>query len=336
MLSASAVTADLLLATPERLAAESAVGLTVLTGGFALGVPLSSLLPRRLSATYGASALLSLAGAAVLFFNIAETLAPAMRRRFEPALALRTPLSCVRLFQTSRRLALLSGLLALQLLPLFTTDMLQVHSIGVWKLSHAERTQLFSLSGFSAVGANGIASVLIRHLGMRTFTALAALSHAGYWAAVSHSGRAALLSTLPSMLGGARALGVSTLLTAEGARAGLRQGELAGARANLFALLKVVGPIFYAQLYARGRGVGLPQLPFALNCALMVAAAILSYRLLPVHAEANVGGVPVGTVATPPGTPMVTLPAARGPLTRTRARLRGLWLRPGAKPNVVA
>lgn len=290
MLSAGAATADLLVATPERLAAETAVGMTVLTGGLALGVPLSSALPARLGAKYGASAALSLCGALVLSARMGETLPATDRRAFEPRLALRSPLACARLFRRSRRLALLSALLGLQLLPLFAGDMLQVHSIEQWKLTDGQRTRLFTLTGLSAVGANALASGLIRTLGLRAFTALAGLSHAFYWAGVSHSGRAALLSAVPAVLGGARALGVSTQLTAEGARAGVRQGELAGERANLFALLKVVGPILYAQLYAKGRALGCPQLPFALNCALMLAAAGMSFRLLPAHEEG--GGAP--------------------------------------------
>ncbi|KAG8465923.1 hypothetical protein KFE25_005493 [Diacronema lutheri] len=310
MLSAAAATADLLVATPARLATESAVGMTVLTAGFAVGVPLSSMLPQRLTYTYGVSAALSLAGAAALSVSLGETLAPELRRPFDARVALRTPIACTRLFGASRRLALLSALLALQVLPFFTTDVLQVHALEAWRMGNAERTRLFTFVGASSVGANGLASALIRRLGLRDFTALAGVSHALYWAGVSHSGGAALLLALPTMLGGARSLGVSTLVTAEGTRAGLRQGQLAGDRANLFALVKVVGPIVYAQLYARGKAIGLPQLPFVLNAVLMLAAAMLSYRLLPTGADGNASADEAAAAAAAP--------------TRARGRLRAL------------
>jgi len=281
MLSAGAATADLLVRNPEQLASESAIGMAVLSGGLALGVPLSSVLPQRLCWPYGMSAVLSAIGGVLLLSCLSETRPEGAARPFNPRLALRAPLSCVRLFRISRQLAMLSGLLAVLLLPLFSGDALQVHALERWGLTSGQRAQLFTLFGASAVASNGLASLLIKRVGIRDFTALATISHGLLWAGVGHSHRFALFATLPGLLGGARSLGVSTLITSVGSQLGLPQGELAGDRANLFALLKVVGPVLYTQLYVRGKALGLPELPFIFNVALMGAATVLARALLP-------------------------------------------------------
>ena len=54
------------------------------------------------------------------------------------------------------------------------------------------------------------------------------------------------------------------------------QGQLAGDRANLVAILKVVGPIFYGKLFLVGKQMQLPQLPFIVSCALLFCALVLS------------------------------------------------------------
>lgn len=290
MLAAGAATADMLVSRPEQLAAESGLSMAVLSGGLALGVPLSSALPSRLCYHYGASAGLAAFGAAVLCARLGETLPPGARRPFEWRRSLRAPISCVRLFRHSRQLGVLSALLALQLLPLFTSDVLHVHALESWALPNADRTRLFSAIGFAAVGANSLGGALIGAVGLRAFTVLATLSHGGFWLCVSHSSRAALLATLPTILGGARSLGVSSLLATEGARSGVPQGELAGDRANLFALLKVVGPVLYGTLYSAGARAGVPTLPFLTNAGIMLVAALLCQQLLPGGRRATGGG----------------------------------------------
>ena len=76
-------------------------------------------------------------------------------------------------------------------------------------------------------------------------------------------------------LGPARTLGATTMMTSEGAKLGIPQGQLSGDRANLIAWLKVIGPTLYGFLYVRGVSVGLPQAPFMLNVALTTIALLL-------------------------------------------------------------
>ena len=65
------------------------------------------------------------------------------------------------------------------------------------------------------------------------------------------------------------------MIASAGAKAGMPQGELSGDRANLTAILKVIGPLLYGQLFVAGKAIGAPALPFAFNIALTTAALFL-------------------------------------------------------------
>lgn len=76
----------------------------------------------------------------------------------------------------------------------------------------------------------------------------------------------------------------------------LLQGQLSGDRANLFAWLKVLGPLVYGQLYVRGAAASMPQAPFYLNAALTLAALCLGPFVLAADAAAD-GASPGGKSA---------------------------------------
>ena len=65
------------------------------------------------------------------------------------------------------------------------------------------------------------------------------------------------------------------MITSEGSRLGIPQGQLSGDRANLVAWLKVLGPLVYGQLYVAGTAAGYPTLPFVLNCFFALAALLM-------------------------------------------------------------
>ena len=54
------------------------------------------------------------------------------------------------------------------------------------------------------------------------------------------------------------------------------QGRLSGDRANLVAILKILGPLVYGKLYVWGRRAARPAAPFHLNIALTAAALALA------------------------------------------------------------
>ena len=136
--------------------------------------------------------------------------------------------------------------------------------------------QLFAFISVSGVISNLAGGALIKSLGLRTFTTIATASTLLLWVGFSTASlKLALICTAVGFLGPARTLGATTMMTSEGAKLGIPQGQLSGDRANLMAWLKVIGPLVYGALYVRGVNAGVPQTPFFLNVALTIAALVL-------------------------------------------------------------
>jgi hypothetical protein len=58
-------------------------------------------------------------------------------------------------------------------------------------------------------------------------------------------------------------------MVSEAKQQGIPIGELAGQRASLIALVKVIGPIWYSTLYVQGQRLwNIPSLPFMFNACL--------------------------------------------------------------------
>ena len=116
----------------------------------------------------------------------------------------------------------------------------------------------------------------VKAIGVQAFTAIATISNMLFWMGCCISHKAALLGAAVGFLGPARTLGASTSLTTLGAAKGIPQGQLSGDRSNLIAILKVVGPAIYGNLYVRGKALGVPILPFVLNLVLTFSALLLA------------------------------------------------------------
>ena len=136
--------------------------------------------------------------------------------------------------------------------------------------------KLFSGSGVSGIVANVLGGSLIKKMGLQAFTALAASSTLIMWAGFASGNiKAAIICAAIGFLGPARTLGATMMITSEGTKLGMPQGQLSGDRANLVAWLKILGPLIYGQLYMQGVKVGLPAAPFFLNVVVAVAALAL-------------------------------------------------------------
>jgi hypothetical protein len=89
--------------------------------------------------------------------------------------------------------------------------------------------------------------------------------------------RGNVVGTIVGFLGGAQSIGITAALVSEGAQSGLPQGELAGERSSLLAMLKVAGPLMYSFLFIQGqKHLGINVLPFILNISLFAGALVLS------------------------------------------------------------
>jgi len=272
-LSATAILADNYRHTPKKLAAASGITFALVNLGFGVGVALSGLLPVGLSARYLISSALCLCGLLLAALTVREALPAADRSPFR--LSSFNPFTCLRLLSYGRQMRWLVALLALSTAPIFMGDTLQVFALQQWSLSEKQVTSLFTYVALSGVAANVASGPLISAIGLRAFTALATLSNIVFWAGVATSHRAALLCAAIGILGPARTLGTSSMISTEGARIRIPQGQLSGDRSNLMAWLKVIGPLLYGQLYVRGVRARVPQLPFVFNILITIVALFI-------------------------------------------------------------
>lgn len=193
------------------------------------------------------------------------------------------PLSSTKLlFRHGSQVRTLAVLLMLTSLPMNQGDMFQVYSKQEWKMDTKSFSNFLALYGLVGILANGCGSFLIKRIGTKHFTLLAICSRLVSTAGTVFFGyEGAVVGILVGFLGAAQSIGILAALVAAGTKSGLPQGELAGERSSLMALLKVVGPIWYSFLYIEGSSVmGTPNLPFLFNilvCA--VSLAVTQFNL---------------------------------------------------------
>ena len=271
-----AILADNYRDDAKKFAAVSGVTYALVNAGFSVGIGLSGapFIPQALRGKYATSVAFSTAALATALVGVRESLPPSERRPFQARAF--NPFAFTRLVSASPTMRLLAACLALALAPLFMGDTLQVFAIRQWGLTPTQVAQLFGGIGISGIISNVLGGGLIKRFGLQAFTALATTSTLVMWAGfASGSLKAAIVCAVVGFLGPARTLGATTMITAEGARLGIPQGQLSGDRANLVAWLKVLGPLVYGQLYLHGVQVGLPSAPFFLNVVLALLALIL-------------------------------------------------------------
>jgi len=280
-LAAGAILADKFRTEPQKLAASSGILFALVNAGFGIGIALSGLLPTGLRIRYTASSVVCLVGVAFASFGVRESMpsedrVPFKARAFNPFAFTRLLTAGAAGSVGRRTMRLLAALAALTLFPLFMGDVLQVFAVSQWAMTNAQVSSLFAFIAVSGVISNLAGGTLIQKLGLRTFTAIATSSTLLLWIGFSTARlKVALICAGVGFLGPARTLGATTMMTSEGAKLGIPQGQLSGDRANLVAWLKVIGPLIYGALYVRGVGMGVPQAPFILNVVLTAAALML-------------------------------------------------------------
>jgi MFS family permease len=212
------------------------------------------------------------------------------------------------------KIRILSILLLIMTLPMFMGDLFQIYAKTEWNLSTSMFSTYLSLFAITGIVSNVVGSVLIKSMGIRTFTQLAILSKMipslftilfGY--------RGSMIGIIVGFLGNAQSIGIVAALisqstmttTATDTSTGLMttrskaknlpsstivtdtmklpssQGVMAGERASLMALLKVIGPLLYSTLYIYGqRYFNTSNLPFIFNIMLsIIALLIVTYYL---------------------------------------------------------
>lgn len=289
-ISNQAIISDIAASDPERLSATMGVQMALVGAGFFVGALAAGRLAEYggLSLSYGTSAIVGAMAAFLVTFGMPETLPPAKRVPFHAPAArkmiLQSPLSCIRLlFQHGRQVQTLAILLIFQTVPMFMGDLLQVFARQEWDLSTKEYSSFIALWSVTGICANTIGSFLVRTLGIKRFMGIATLSSMCAPIGATFFGfRGTVLGSIMGFLGAAQSMGINAALVSQARESGVPQGELAGERASLVAMLKVIGPILYSTLYVQGRGkLGLKQLPFVFNICLAASAFVVSQLYLP-------------------------------------------------------
>mmetsp|Transcript_7430 Transcript_7430/g.11174 ORF Transcript_7430/g.11174 Transcript_7430/m.11174 type:complete len:482 (-) Transcript_7430:314-1759(-) len=270
--------------TPERMGSELALQGAIIGGGFIFGaIAAGQLSNSGLSVIYGLSSILLLFTVVLTVLCMPETLSPSKRVPFEAHIIrkqiIQAPISCMSiLIHRGMKLRMLAVLLMLQLFPSFIGDFFQIFSQSEWNIGTREFSTYVAIGGMLGIIGNISSGAIIPIIGTRRFTSIAALSAICQPIGASFfSYPGALVGMIIGFLATAQYIGVLAAIATEGEKRGVLQGELAGERASLTALLKAVGPIMYSTMYIKGKQlVGLGNLPFLFNICLAIAAFVLT------------------------------------------------------------
>jgi MFS family permease len=281
----------------EKMSAAMGVQMSLLSLGFLCGAIAAGRVGEYgLRITYGTStAVLSLA--AIMALSMKETLlpAPTLTRKEHHALeetrmkekALRSwfsPLvSCLRIFRhKNKNIRRLVILMMLSNFPQYMGDVFQIFSRTEWNLGPKDFSSFVALFGVIGIVGNVVGSVLVKHIGIPHLTMMATFSSMFVPVGITlFKYRGAVFGALIGFLSATQGLSITAALVAEGRKSGIPQGELAGERSSILALLKVIGPIWYSLLYVQGgKRLGVISLPFVFNIGLGAIAFGLSLSYL--------------------------------------------------------
>jgi hypothetical protein len=135
-------------------------------------------------------------------------------------------------------------LLLLQSLPMHMGDTFQIFAREEWGLNTKTFSSFVGSFGLILMAGNIAGSMLAPRLGIKRFSAIATLSSmCGPLGASLFNFQGFLAGSLLGFLSAGQALGTTAALVSEGAKSGVPQGELAGERSSILALLKIVGPL---------------------------------------------------------------------------------------------
>jgi MFS transporter, DHA1 family, tetracycline resistance protein len=272
-----------LTTTPEQLSTVLGQQGALIGFGFLLGIlGAGRLAPFGFTAVYGTAAALVLLAYGVLHWRVPET-RPNSTMNATPtsnALSWNSVAAGTRLLtHYGPRVRRLSILYMLMTVHMFMGDLFQIYAATEWHLSTTLMSTYLSLMAATGIVANVIGSVLVRRMGVASFTTLAIASKLLTSTMTAFFGvRGSIWGLMLGFLGSAQSIGVMAALMNAG---GASSGSVAGERAALTALLKVLGPILYGTLYIQGQRVfHMSNVPFLFNMGLSVVALILSRRCL--------------------------------------------------------
>lgn len=279
----SAITADLLASSPQQMGTFIGIQMALIQIGLIIGITIAGKLSGSPQLAYTLSSAFALLSLFVIAVGQRETLDSGDRVSFDISTAgrkiLQAPASAARLVAGRRggKVRLLAFLLVLQTLPQQRGDVFQVYARDVWGLEADSFAAFIKLWGGTGLLSSILGSALIGKFGIKRFTTLAILSSLCFPLGACISYRAGLMGMVIGFLSASQSIGVQAELVVQAGKFdGANQGELAGERASLLALTKVVGPLIYGGIFFAGSTVRIPQLMFAFDCALAFIALQIS------------------------------------------------------------
>jgi MFS family permease len=269
------------ISSPDQwLSATIGTNMAIVTAAFFLSIVAAGVLADRgLTVVYGTSAMLGGLTAFATWIVVPETFSPSEQHSTTHSTpSSSNPLSAARLlFRHGSKVRVLAILLLLLTLPMNQGDMFQVFSRNEWKLDTKSFSSYLGLYGLLGIFSNAAGSMLIPRVGTKSFTLIAILSRIfSIVSTILFGYQGAIVGVVIGVLGIAQTIGIVGALVAAGAQTGLPQGQLAGERSALLALLKVVGPFIYTTLYLEGLKLGLPALPFFFNLVVSFTALVVA------------------------------------------------------------
>ena len=215
---------------------------------------------------------------------------------------LEAPLSSVQLlFHYGSQMRILALLLLLQSAPMYMGDVFQVFAKEEWGLKPNDFGKIVALFGVLGIFSNTTLSLIVKQLGLRTFSLFAIVSSLLFpmTAIFTNNYRHVLIAGSIGLYAGAQKVGTTTAITSLANERGIPQGQLQGEKASMLALLKIICPVIYSALYLKGKEWSMnsfdgaeenkfalqmimgkfgKKLPFVLNCTLGVIAFIVTLQ----------------------------------------------------------
>eukprot|EP00980_Cylindrotheca_fusiformis_P012034 scaffold2855_cov127-Cylindrotheca_fusiformis.AAC.2 len=259
----------------------SALGMqaALISAGFLVGALCAGQLLSRfgLSLSHGIAAALMTMNLLLVTFAMPETLQlPSEQSHFQnrPKRSIMSSLlGCTRILtKHSQPIPILAIVFVLQCLPSFMGDFFQIYCQTEWGLDTKAFSSFVAVFGVLGLTANILGSILVNKLGIQRYTSLTSFLIILPSIGASVFGfRGLWVGYVLGFLGLAQNLGVMAAMVSEGKKQGIPIGELAGERASLIALVKVIGPILYSALYVHGKRIwNIASLPFIFNSILGV------------------------------------------------------------------
>jgi predicted MFS family arabinose efflux permease len=281
-IASQTIMSDSTSSQPERMSSAIGIQLSLTSLGFMVGaIAAGRVAEQGLRITYGASTVVALL-ALVFGLTLTETLAPVNRYPLERNVLklIQSPLTAARIFRHTK-LRVLVILLLLSSMPTFMGDVFQIYTKAEWGLEAKNYSTFLALFGIIGISGNIVGSMLVRKIGNKKFTMLSTLSSLCVPVGITlYQYRGLQLGAAIGFLASAQKMGITAALISEGSKVGVPQGELAGERSSIIALLKVVSPIWYSLLYVQGkRLLGINTLPFLFNIGL----CFLAFAICTIH-----------------------------------------------------